>query len=356
MSSAKFARLRENQSRQRQRALMSDATNNPRRHFIRRGAAAAFGAAMFGVGGLGRAQTKDYPNRAVRLIIPYPPGGAGDIVGRLLGARLGEVLGQAIVIDNKGGGAQLIATDAAAKAAPDGYTLFLCSTTHTINPGLRKDLPYDTLADFTPITLVASSPLVFVAHPSLGVSNIKELVAKAKAQPGRINYGSSGPGTGGHLAVELLKSMAGIDLTHVPYKGAGPALTDLLGGQVQIVCTSPLPAMPHVKSGQLRSLALTSTARSAIWPDIPTVAESGYPGYQATLWYALLAPAHVPPPIVQTVYDAAVKALKAPATKEQLRIQGAEAIGNTPKELDAFLRDELDRWTKLIERAHIKEI
>jgi tripartite-type tricarboxylate transporter receptor subunit TctC len=336
-------------------ALMTHRDSSPpRRKFIRQ-SAAVLGAASLGAISLVRAQATDYPSRAVRMIIPYPPGGAGDIVGRLLGARLGEILGQAVVIDNKGGGAQLIATEAAAKAPPDGYTLFLCSTTHTINPGLRKDLPYDTLADFAPITLVASSPLVWVAHPSLGVSDIKELVAKAKAQPGRINYGSSGPGTGGHLAVELLKFMAGVDLTHVPYKGAGPALTDLLGGQVQIVCTSPLPAMPHVKSGQLRALALTSTARSAIWPDIPTVAEQGYPGYQATLWYALLAPARVPAPVVKTVYDAAVKALKAPATKEQLRIQGAEAIGNSPKELDAFMRDELDRWTRLIDRAHIKE-
>jgi tripartite-type tricarboxylate transporter receptor subunit TctC len=299
------------------------------------------------------ARADGFPSHPVKLVIPYPPGGAGDIIGRLLGVRLGTILGQTIVVDNRGGGAQVIATELAARSAPDGYTIFLASTTHAINPSLRK-LPYDTLDDFTPLTLVASSPLVFVAHPSLGVSTIQELVAKAKKEPGKINYGSSGPGTGGHLSVELLKSMAGIDLVHVPYKGAAPALTDLIAGQVQLVCTSPLPAMPHVKSGKLRALAVTSLKRSPLWPDIPTVAESGYPKYQSTLWYALLAPAHLPPGVAATLHDAAVKALHMPALEEQLRMQGAEAIGDTPRALQAFLREEIDRWGSVIHNAHIK--
>jgi tripartite-type tricarboxylate transporter receptor subunit TctC len=322
------------------------------RRTLLRGAAAAVGVALSGAHAIARAQAPHFPTRAIRMIIPYPPGGAGDIVGRLVGAKLNQILGQPVVIDNKGGGAQLIATEATALAAPDGYTIFLASTTHSINPALRK-LPYDTLADFTPITLVASSPLVFVVHPSLGVTTIQELVAKAKAAPGTINYGSSGPGTGGHLSVELLKSMAGIDMTHVPYKGAAPALTDLLGGQVQVVCTSPLPAMPHVKAGRLRALALTSAKRSPMWPDLPTVAESGYPAYQSTLWYALLAPARVSPAIVAALHDATVDALRTPDVKEQLRIQGADAIGSTPAELDAFLREEVNRWGNLIRTAHI---
>jgi len=322
------------------------------RRTLLRCTAAAVGTAVFGVHAIARAQAPHFPARAIRMIIPYPPGGAGDIVGRLVGAKLNQILGQPVVIDNKGGGAQLIATEATALAAPDGYTILLASTTHSINPALRK-LPYDSLADFTPITLVASSPLVFVVHPSLGVTTIQELVAKAKAAPATINYGSSGPGTGGHLSVELLKSMAGIDLTHVPYKGAAPALTDLLGGQVQVVCTSPLPAMPHVKAGRLRALALTSARRSPMWPDLPTVAESGYPAYQSTLWYALLAPARVSPAIVAALHDATVDALRAPEVKEQLRVQGAEAIGNTPAELDAFLREEVNRWGNLIRTAHI---
>jgi tripartite-type tricarboxylate transporter receptor subunit TctC len=185
------------------------------------------------------------------------------------------------------------------------------------------------------------------------VSTIQELVAKAKAAPGKINYGSSGPGTGGHLSVELLKSMAHIDMTHVPYKGAAPALTDLLAGRVQVVCTSPLPAMPHVKQGQIRALAVTGAKRSPLWPDLPTVAESGYPGYQSTLWYGLLAPAHLPARIAATLHDAAAKVLHAPDMQEQLRVQGAEAIGGSAQELDAFIREEIDRWTRVIHDAHI---
>jgi tripartite-type tricarboxylate transporter receptor subunit TctC len=294
-----------------------------------------------------------YPQRSVRLIVPYPPGGAGDIVGRMLSARLGEGLGQQVVVDNRGGGGQLIATQIAAKAEPDGYTLFLASATHGINPGLRKKLPYDTLKDFAPITLVAESPLVFVAHPSLAVSNIRELVATAKARPGRISYGTSGPGTGGHLSVEMLKWMAGIDLVHVPYKGAAPALTDLIGGQVQLVCTSPLPAMPHVKSGRLRALGMTGRTRSRATPDIPTVAEQGFPGYESTLWYAMLAPAATSPAIVRRVHDETVRVLRSPEVTEQLSGQGAEAVGNSPQDLQKFIRAEIERWTKVIRQANI---
>jgi tripartite-type tricarboxylate transporter receptor subunit TctC len=325
---------------------------DPRRRDLLRGASLALGTAALGRAAGAFADAAAFPNHPLRMIIPYPPGGAGDIVGRLLGAKLTQVLGQSVIIDNRGGGAQVIASELTAHAPPDGYTIFLCSTTHSINPALRK-LPYDTFADFTPITLVASSPLVFVVHPSLGVGTIPELVAKAKAEPGKINYGSSGPGTGGHLSVELLKYMAGIDMVHVPYKGAAPALTDLLAGQVQLVCTSPLPAMPHVKAGRLRALALTSVKRSAMWPDIPTVAESGFPDYQSTLWYALLGPARLPRAVTATLHDAAVTALRSPEVKEQLRTQGAEAIGNTPQELDAFLHEEVERWGKVIRNAHI---
>jgi tripartite-type tricarboxylate transporter receptor subunit TctC len=295
-----------------------------------------------------------YPQHAIRLLIPYPPGGAGDIVGRLVSTPLGQGLGQQIVIDNRGGGAQLIATELAAKAPPDGYTLFLASATHSINPGLQKKLPYDTVKDFTSITMVANSPLVFVANQSLGVSSIKELVTAAKAQPGRIAYASSGPGTGGHLAVELLSWLAGIKFTHVPYKGAAPALIDVIGGQVQFMCTSPLPAMPHVKSGKLRALAMTGARRSPSAPDIPTVAEAGFKGYETGLWYALLAPAGTPRAIVSRVHDQTVKVVKSPNVTEQLLAQGAEPVGNTPQELDAYIKAEIDRWTKVIAQANIR--
>lgn len=299
-------------------------------------------------------QAQNYPNRPVRMIIPYPPGGAGDIVGRLLAVKLGENLGQAVVIDNRGGGGQVIATELAAKAAPDGYTLFLASATHGINPSGKKKLPYDTVKDFAPITLVAHSPLLFVVNPGVPVNNMRELVALARSQPNKLNYGSSGPGSGGHLAVELLQSMTGVQMTHIPFKGAGPALTDLIGGQVQVVCTSPLAAMPHVKAGKLRALAMTGRTRFVTAPDIPTVAEAGFAGYEASLWYALLAPAATPQPVLDRVYAETIKAIKSPAMTEQLLANGAEPLGTTPQELQTFIVNDIKRWGEVIRRANIQ--
>ena len=271
----------------------------------------------------------------------------------MLAASLSGALGQQVVNDNRGGGGQVIATQIAAGAAPDGYTLFLASATHSINPALRKNLPYDTLKDFASITLVAESPLVFVAHPSLKVGSIKELIAAAKAQPGRINYASSGPGSGGHMSVELLQSMTGISVVHIPYKGAGPALVDVVAGQVQIICTSPLPSMPHVKSGRLRALGMTSLKRTPAYPDIPAVSET-VPGYQSALWYALLAPARTPPEIIKRLHAETVKALAAPQMREQLQALGATPVGNSPQELQVFIGKEIQMWTQLVKQANIK--
>jgi len=309
---------------------------------------------VLGLVGAGAVAAQNYPNRPVRLIIPYPPGGAGDIVGRLLAAKMSETVGQSFVIDNRGGGAQVIATELAAKAAPDGYTLFLASATHGVNPSGKKKLPYDTVKDFAPITLVASSPLLFVVNPSVPVNNMRELVALAKAQPNKLNYGSSGPGTGGHLAVELLQSVSGAQLVHIPFKGAGPALTDLIGGQVQVVCTSPLAAMPHVRTGKLRALAMTGRSRFSSAPEIPTVAESGFPGYEVSLWYALLAPAATPQPIIDRLHTDAVKVIKSPAMTEQLLANGAEPVGSTPQDLQAFIVADIKRWSEVIRRANIQ--
>jgi tripartite-type tricarboxylate transporter receptor subunit TctC len=296
-----------------------------------------------------------YPQRAVRLIVPYPPGGAGDIVGRMLAVRYTEALGQQVVVDNRGGGGQIIATELTAKAPPDGHTLFLASATHSINPGLRRGkLPYDSIKDFAPITLVAESPLVFIANPSLGVGSIKDLVAAAKARPGAINYASSGPGTGGHLSVELLKHYTRVDLVHVPYKGAGPALVDLVAGQVQVMCTSPLPAMPHVKAGRLKALGMTSRNRSRAAPDVPTVAEQIGTDYESSLWYAMLAPARTPQPVIQRVHAETIKILKLPDLSAQLLAQGAEPVGNSPQELAKFIAEEIRRWTTVIEQANIR--
>lgn len=320
--------------------------------------AAVTALALFGAGfapaivALPAAAAEAYPQRAVRLIIPFPPGGAGDIIGRLLGAGLSDALGQQVVTDNRGGGGQVIATQIAANANPDGYTLLLASATHAVNPALRKNLPYDTLKDFAPITLVAQSPLVFVAHPSLGVSNINELISAAKAKPGSINYASSGPGTGGHMSVELLKSMTGVDLVHIPFKGAGPALTALIAGQVHVMCTSPLPSMPHVKTGKLRALAMTGPKRTDFAPEVPAVAET-LPGYQTTLWYAVVAPAGTPQAILRRLNEVSVKTIKAQQFGQRLAALGAEPIGSTPQALQAHIRSEIAQWTKLVKQAKI---
>ena len=294
-----------------------------------------------------------YPTKPIRLITPAPPGGATDIMARSLAQKLAEALGQQVVVDNRGGGGTLIATQLTARAVADGHTLLLANAAFGTNPALIKDLPYDTLRDFAPVTLVADSPLVFVAHPSLNVSNIKELIAAAKARPGQINYGSSTPGTGGHLSVEMLKWMAGIDLVHIPYKGAGPAVTALLAGEVPLMCTSPLPTLPHIKSGKLKALAMTGRARSRALPEVPTVAEAGLAGFQSSLWYALMAPAGTPTAVIQRLNTETTRIVRLPAVSEQLLAQGADPIGNSPQELATFLRADIERWKKLVREAKI---
>ena len=294
-----------------------------------------------------------YPTKPIRLITPAPPGGATDIMARSLAQKLAEALGQQVVVDNRGGGGTIIATQLTARAVADGHTLLLANAAFGTNPALIKDLPYDTLRDFAPVTLVADSPLVFVAHPSLNVSNIKELIAAAKARPGQINYGSSTPGTGGHLSVEMLKWMAGIDLVHIPYKGAGPAVTALLAGEVPLMCTSPLPTLPHIKSGKLKALAMTGRTRSRALPEVPTVAEAGLAGFQSSLWYALMAPAGTPTAVIQRLNTETMRIVRLPAVSEQLLAQGADPIGNSPQELAAFLRADIERWKKLVREAKI---
>ena len=300
------------------------------------------------------AEIGDYPHKPIRLIIPYPPGGATDVIARTLAQKLTDSMGQSVVVDNRGGGGQVIGTDLAAKALPDGYTLIMVTITHSINPSLHKKLPYDSIRDFAPITLVAASPQILVAHPSLGVGSVKELLNLPKAKTGGINYASSGNGSGGHLAMELFKSMTGLNLVHVPYKGAGPALTDLVGGRVQLMFTSPLAALPHVKSGRLRALAMASRKRSQAAPELPTVAESGVPGFEASLWYGLLAPAGTPRGIVTRLHDVTVKALQLRDVVERLSSQGVEPIGGSPQELAAFLKSETAKWARVVKQAGIR--
>ena len=315
-----------------------------------------FAAVLAAAGAYAPAHAADaYPTRAIRVIVPFTAGGAADIIARLMGARFTETFGQSVVVDTRPGGGTVLGTEIVARANPDGYTLGLLATSFALNVGLLPKLPYDTMQDFAPITLAVDTPLIFVVPASLPVKTLPELIAMATSKPNRVIYGSSGQGTSGHLAIELLSFKTGITMLHVPYKGAGQALIDLLGAQIQVVCTSTLPALPHVRSGQLRGLAVTTAMRSRAAPDIPTVAEAAsISGYRASTWYALFAPARTPAPIISKLHRAATQALKAPAVVEQLAAQGGEPIGNTPDELRRFLQNEIDVWSKIILQARIR--
>ena len=298
------------------------------------------------------ALAQKYPTKPIRLIVPYAPGGSSDIIARLYAQRLTETMGQTFVVDNRPGAGGTIGTDITAKSTPDGYTLLLQDMPHTINPAVYGKVPYDPLRDFEPVTLVARAPQWLFVFPAVPAKTVSELVALAKAQPGNLKIGSAGNGSGTHLMAELLMRGAGIRLNHVPYKGAGPALVDLIAGQVQMMCTSPLPSMPHVKSGKLRALAMTGPKRASFAPDVPAVAET-LPGYQTTLWYALYAPAGTPQAIVKRIYDDTLKILRTKELTQQLESQGAEPVGNTPQELQKFVQTEIAQWTRLVKQARI---
>ncbi len=302
-----------------------------------------------------RAHAADYPARSIRLIVPFTAGGAADIIARLMGARMTDTLGQSIVVDTRPGGGTVLGSEIVARASPDGYTLGLLATTLAVNATLLTKAPYDAMNDFAPIMLAVDTPLIFVTPAALPVKTLPELIALAKSKAGGLSFGSSGQGTSGHLATEMLSARSGIKMLHVPYKGAGQALIDLIGGQIQVVCTSTLPALPHVRSGQLRGLAVTTAARSRAAPEIPTVAEAAsLPGYRASTWYALFAPARTPQPVIATVHRAAAQALKLPAVIEQLVAQGADPIGNSPAELKQFLQSEIDALSKAIRLANLR--
>jgi tripartite-type tricarboxylate transporter receptor subunit TctC len=296
---------------------------------------------------------KDYPNRPIKFIVPYPPAGGTDIVARTLTEPLGALLGQPIIIDNRGGAAGNVGTDLAAKAVPDGYTVLFTLSSHTINPKLYDKLPFDVEKDFVPISLAAMIPQVLVVNPSVPVNNIKELIALARAQPGKLNYASVGTGSPGHIAGELFKLKTGIDMVHVPYKGGGPAVTDTLGGQVQLLFVSLPAALQYVKAGRLRALAVTSDARSVAAPDIPTVVESGV-DCVVNSWYGALVPAKTPPAIVVRLQGAFAKVLAMPEIRQKLLAQGAEAASSTSAEFERLIRDELAKWDYVIHEAKIK--
>jgi tripartite-type tricarboxylate transporter receptor subunit TctC len=290
-----------------------------------------------------------YPIKPIRIVVTYAPGGSTDVVARLLANPLTEILGQQIVIDNRGGAGGIIGTEIVARAAPDGYTLlFGTSAGLSINPLLQRKLPYNVERDFAPISLVVVNPQVLVAYPGLAANSIGELIKLARARPGQINYASPGVGSPNHMGMELLKSMTGIDLVHVPYKGGGPASTDLIAGQVSLLFNSIPSVLPYMRSGRLKALAVGSAARSPAIPEIPTVAEAGVPGFEYATWYGLFAAAGTPRGIVARLNAAAAKALLAPELAQPLRAQGSEPRPTTPEELARFMRVEHARWERVV--------
>jgi tripartite-type tricarboxylate transporter receptor subunit TctC len=300
------------------------------------------------------AAQQPYPNRPVRMIVAVPPGGPADTLARLVAPKLTEAFDQTVVIDNRPGANGIIAYETTARAAPDGYTFTAAATGVVINASLYKNVPYDPIRDFAPITLGITVPNILVVHPSVAVSSTKELVAMAKAKPGTVTFASAGTGTSGHLALELFRMTAGIDVIHVPYKGGGPALADVLAGQVQSLFSIALAAAPQIKAGRLRALAITSAKRSPVAPELPTIAEAGFPGYEVVGWFGWLAPAATPRPIVNRLHVELVRALRSPDVRERLLSQSTEPVGNTPQEFGTFMRSEHAKWGKVIKAANIK--
>ena len=300
------------------------------------------------------AMAQTYPARAIRLVVPQSPGGSTDQVARPLALKLGEALGQPVVVENRAGAGSVIGTDIVAKAAPDGYTLLAVAASFTISPSLYRQLPYDVERDFAPVTLLSSFPNIMVVHPSIPVSSVTELVRFAKANPGKLNYSSSGIGTGTHLSMELFKHLAGIDVIHVPYKGGAPSVSALLAGEVQVSLATISTALPHVRTNRLRALAVTSRLRVGSLPEVPTLDESGVPGYEYSSWIGLLAPAKTPRAVVERLGAEAARAARSPEMRAILALEGAEPVGSSPGEFASQIRAELVRWSKLVAAAGIK--
>jgi tripartite-type tricarboxylate transporter receptor subunit TctC len=298
----------------------------------------------------------NYPAKPVRLVVPFPAGGTTDILARAVAQKLSEAWGRQMIVDNRPGAGGNIGSDLVAKSAPDGYTLLMGTVgTHAINPSLYKNMPYDHVKDFAPVILVAGVPNVLVVNPSLPVHSVPELIAYAKANPGKLNFASSGNGTSIHLSGELFKAMTGVEMTHVPYKGSAPALTDLIGGQVQLMFDNLPSSLPFIKAGKLRALAVTSGARAAALPDLPTLAESGLPGFEASSWFGVLAPAGTPRDIVAKLNGAIAGWLASPEAKEKLLAQGAIAAGGAPDDFARHIGAETSKWAKVVKAsgAHI---
>ena len=312
-------------------------------------------AVALGLGGIAAAQEAGYPSKQIRFIVGYAPGGATDIIARAVAAKLSVSMGQQVVVDNRAGGNGNTAAILQAKSPPDGYNMMLGTiSTLATNVSMYPDLPYDPVKDFAPVALVASSPYLLMIHPSVKAGNVREFIALAKANPGTLNYGSSGSGGGAHLSMEMLNSMAGIKTVHVPYKGSAPALTDLIGGRIQAGLVSPIIAIPPMKAGTLKGLAITSANRLSAMPDVPTVAEMGVPGYEATAWQGIVTTAGTPRPIINKIYTETAAALKMPDVRERLAADGSEPGNMGPDQFGAFIRSEIAKWAKVVKESGAK--
>ncbi|HSN39374.1 MAG TPA: tripartite tricarboxylate transporter substrate binding protein [Burkholderiales bacterium] len=300
------------------------------------------------------AKAENYPARPVRWIVPFPPGGAADIVSRAIGVKLSETWGQQVVMDNRPGAGGNLGIEIASRASPDGYTLVIVPATFTTSPSLQRHLPYDPAKDFMPVTLVSSSALILVVHPSLKAASVRELIALAKSRPGQLNYASSGIGASAHLAAELFKTMAGVNIVHVPYKGQPPAMLDLISGQVQMMFPNAPVALPHLRAGKLRALAVTTLKRSSALPELPTMAESGLAGFEVNQWSGLMVPAGTPKAIIAKLHDDIARALELPDVRKNLTSLGFDPVGSTPEEFSAYIRSEIRKWAKVIADAGIQ--
>jgi len=300
------------------------------------------------------AAAQTFPAKPVRIVVPFPPGGPADVLGRMLGQKLSERWSQSVVIDNRGGAAGNIGAEFVAKSAADGYTLLLNATSHVVNASMYSKLAFDPIKDFSPVTEVASYMLVLVVHPSVPATTLAQFVALAKARPGQISVANTGAGTPTQLAAELFKSASGINLLQVPYKGAAPANTDLLGGQVVAMFNNPINALPFARAGKLRALAVTGLQRLSIAPELPTIAESGYSNFEAGTWYGFFGPAQLPPEIVAKIHADVVSALRLPDIQQKLVAQGWDSIGNNPAEFAAVLKSDFDKWAKVVKAAGLR--
>ncbi len=311
--------------------------------------------AIFALAGTVQAQANDYPAKPIRLVVPAAPGGGADFLARIVGVKLGELVGQSVVVENRAGASGTIAADGTAKSAGDGYTVLMGqSTSIVIAPQLYPKLPYDTLRDLKPVTLVAEVPNVMVVHPSVPANTVKELIALAKAKPEMLNFGSSGNGAPSHLAGEMFKSATGTRLVHVPYKGAGPAVNALIAGEIQVMFAPIVAVLPQVKSGRLRALGVTSAKRSAAAPDLPTLAETGLTGYEISSWFGLFVPASTPAAVVDKLFKETTRVLKSPDVIERFAKEGAEPVGSTPADFNNYVRAEFVKYNKVIKDNNIK--